>query len=260
MKYLILDIETAPLAKEAFENSEPFDPALVKTGNRGPGKRAEFLKEAEAEHWKNIVDKACLDPMSSHIRAVGLAWVNDMHEIGDILLLAHTDKFPSSFDPEWLKFYSKEICATDWLTFIDGMHPQFQLVKSEHELLTFVVQRIRDSQVMGHPIMGHYIAQFDIPRICQRCWANNIRPPFSTYSRLEEMPIRDLSEVYKVWRYSKEFVSLSRLQKFFRLPVKTMTGKTFHQEILTNPKGAADYLRSDIESVHEIGKRMFLYQ
>ena len=50
-----------------------FDPAEVKTGNiKDPEKVAAKIAEAEANHRRDFIDRAALDPLTGRVVAIGL--------------------------------------------------------------------------------------------------------------------------------------------------------------------------------------------
>jgi hypothetical protein len=74
MKTIFFDIETGPLPEsELAALLPPFDPAEVKTGNiKDPEKIAAKIAEAEANHKRDFMDRAALDPLTGRVLAIGL--------------------------------------------------------------------------------------------------------------------------------------------------------------------------------------------
>ena len=74
MNTIIFDIETASLPEsELAALVPPFDPAEVKTGNlKDPDKIAAKLAEAEANHRRDFIERAALDPLTGRVLAIGL--------------------------------------------------------------------------------------------------------------------------------------------------------------------------------------------
>lgn len=74
MKTFIFDIETGPLPEaELTALIPPFDRDAVKTGNlKDPEKIAAKLAEAEAEHRREFIDRAALDPLTGQVLAIGI--------------------------------------------------------------------------------------------------------------------------------------------------------------------------------------------
>lgn len=77
MKTIFFDIETGPLPEsEIAAMMPPFDPAEVKTGNlKDPEKIAAKLVEAEANHRREFVERAALDPLTGRVVAIGLLYL-----------------------------------------------------------------------------------------------------------------------------------------------------------------------------------------
>lgn len=82
--YIAFDIETRPLPELVDKYAKPFpefDVASVKCGNlKDPAKIAEKQAQAKADHeaeaaayWKNLKDKAALDPFTGAIICIGVA-------------------------------------------------------------------------------------------------------------------------------------------------------------------------------------------
>lgn len=74
MKTIIFDIETGPLPEAELAALMPaFDPAEVKCGNlKDPAKIAEKLAEAEANHRRDFIERAALDPLTGRVVAIGM--------------------------------------------------------------------------------------------------------------------------------------------------------------------------------------------
>lgn len=72
-KTICFDCETGPLPEaELLAMLPPFDPADVKVGNLGPEKAAAKIADAEANHKRNFIERAALDPLTGRILAIGL--------------------------------------------------------------------------------------------------------------------------------------------------------------------------------------------
>ncbi|HVV73612.1 MAG TPA: ribonuclease H-like domain-containing protein [Verrucomicrobiae bacterium] len=74
MKTIFFDIETGPLPELELAQMVPtFDPAEVKVGNlKDPEKIAAKRAEAEANHRREFIERAALDPLTGRVLAVGL--------------------------------------------------------------------------------------------------------------------------------------------------------------------------------------------
>src|SRR6185503_14813798 len=96
MKTIFFDIETGPLPEsELAALLPPFDPAEVKTGNiKDPEKIAAKIAEAEANHKRDFMEKAALDPMSGRVVAIGLLY----QDSGEFAVIAHDDEKQILYD------------------------------------------------------------------------------------------------------------------------------------------------------------------
>ena len=74
MQTIVFDVETGPLAEsELSALLPPFDAAEVKTGNlKDPAKIAEKIAEAEANHRRDFIERAALDPLTGRVIAIGM--------------------------------------------------------------------------------------------------------------------------------------------------------------------------------------------
>jgi hypothetical protein len=74
MNTIVFDVETAPLPEtELAALLPPFDPAEVRTGNlKDPEKIAAKIAEAQANHFRDFLDKAALDPLTGRVLVIGL--------------------------------------------------------------------------------------------------------------------------------------------------------------------------------------------
>jgi hypothetical protein len=90
MNTIIFDIETGPLPENELLAMLPaFDPADVKTGNlKDPAKIAEKIAEAEANHRRDFIGRAALDPLTGRVVAIG---VLDL-EPNEYFIIGHDDE------------------------------------------------------------------------------------------------------------------------------------------------------------------------
>lgn len=90
MKTIFFDIETAPLPESELASLlPPFDPTEVKTGNiKDPEKIAAKIAEAEANHKRDFIEKAALDPLTGRVLAIGLLDA----ESGKFSVIGHDDE------------------------------------------------------------------------------------------------------------------------------------------------------------------------
>lgn len=90
MQTIIYDIETGALPEsELTALLPPFDPAEVKTGNlKDPDKIAAKIAEAEANHRRDFLEKAALDPLTGRVVAIGLLYPDS----GEFVVIGHDDE------------------------------------------------------------------------------------------------------------------------------------------------------------------------
>lgn len=90
MQTIVFDVETGPLAEcELSALLPPFDPAEVKTGNlKDPAKIAEKIAEAEANHGRDFIERAALDPLTGRVIAIGML---DL-ETDKFFIIGHDDE------------------------------------------------------------------------------------------------------------------------------------------------------------------------
>lgn len=90
MQTIYFDIETGSLPEsELAALLPPFDPAEVKTGNiKDPDKIAARLAEAEANHRREFIDRAALDPLTGRVVAIGLLYPDS----GEFVVIGHDDE------------------------------------------------------------------------------------------------------------------------------------------------------------------------
>ena len=89
MKTIFFDVETGPLSEaELATMVPPFDPAEVKVGNlKDPEKIAAKLAEAEANHRREYIERAALDPLTGRVVAIGLLFENS-----EFAVIGHDDE------------------------------------------------------------------------------------------------------------------------------------------------------------------------
>jgi hypothetical protein len=90
MQTIFYDIETGALPEtELAALLPPFDPAEVKTGNlKDPDKVAAKVAEAEANHRRDFLEKAALDPLTGRVFAIGLLYPDS----GEFVVIGHDDE------------------------------------------------------------------------------------------------------------------------------------------------------------------------
>lgn len=89
MQTYVFDLETGPLAESELAALMPaFDPAEVKCGNLGPEKAAQKIAEAEANHRRDFIEKAALDPLTGRVVAIGMLDI----ETDKLFIIGHEDE------------------------------------------------------------------------------------------------------------------------------------------------------------------------
>jgi predicted PolB exonuclease-like 3'-5' exonuclease len=90
MQTIFFDIETGPLPEAELAAMMPaFDRAEVKTGNlKDPEKIAAKIAESEANHRRDFIDGAALDPLSGRVLAVGLLY----QDTGEFVVIGHDEE------------------------------------------------------------------------------------------------------------------------------------------------------------------------
>jgi predicted PolB exonuclease-like 3'-5' exonuclease len=81
---IYFDIETGPLPEDQLVAlMPPFDPGEVKTGNiKDPDKIAAKIAEAKANHKRQFLEDAALDPITGRVVAIGVWSDEGFHVIG----------------------------------------------------------------------------------------------------------------------------------------------------------------------------------
>jgi uncharacterized protein YprB with RNaseH-like and TPR domain len=87
---ILFDVETGPLPEsELAVLMPPFDPAEVKVGNlKDPEKIAAKIAEAEANHKRDFIENAALDPLTGRVVAIGML----RHDTRDFVAVGHDDE------------------------------------------------------------------------------------------------------------------------------------------------------------------------
>lgn len=87
---ILFDVETGPLPEsELAALLPPFDPAEVKVGNlKDPEKIAAKIAEAEANHKRDFIENAALDPLTGRVVAIGML----RHDTRDFVAVGHEDE------------------------------------------------------------------------------------------------------------------------------------------------------------------------
>jgi hypothetical protein len=234
MQTIVFDIETGPLPEAELLAVMPvFDPSEVKTGNlKDPAKIAEKLAEAEANHRRDFIERAALDPLSGRVVAIGVLLVSP--HPGPLSKL----DLPSSAERE----------------------KKFLIIAHEDEaqMLREFWLLVRGDMGRINPLVGFNIFGFDLPFLFKRSWKHRVPVPFGLRrGRYWDDQILDLREAWQLGdRQAKG--SLDAIAKHLGVgsklaapaangEIKTIKGGEFAGLWDSNRKLAEAYLRNDVE-------------
>jgi hypothetical protein len=217
MQTIVFDLETGPLAEsELSALLPPFDPAEVKTGNlKDPAKIAEKIAEAEANHRRDFIERAALDPLTGRVVAIGV--------------MQHDAKGeqPTKF----------------------GKGGKFSIIGHDDEAQTLreFWELTRGEMGRLNPLIGFNIFNFDLPFLFRRSWKHRIAVPFGLRrGRYWSDQLLDLRDAWQLGdRQAKG--SLDSIAKHLGVGAKNGDGKAFAELWQSDRKQAEAYLRNDIE-------------
>jgi predicted PolB exonuclease-like 3'-5' exonuclease len=213
MQTIVFDLETGPLAEsELSALLPPFDPAEVKTGNlKDPAKIAEKIAEAEANHRRDFIERAALDPLTGRVVAIGMMVFADGHhgfKGGKFSIIGHDD--------------------------------EAQTLREFWELT-------RGEMGRNNPMVGFNIFGFDLPFLFRRSWKHRIAVPFGLRrGRYWGDQILDLRDAWQLGDRQARG-SLDSIAKHLGVGAKNGDGKAFAELWQSDRKQAEAYLRNDIE-------------
>ena len=221
MKNLFFDIETGPLPEsELLAMLPPFDPAEVKTGNiKDPAKIAEKLAEAAANHKRDFIDRAALDPLTGRVVAIGVQIETP------------------AFDRE-----SGTVNRS-----LAGSEFQMITYDDEAEILRAFWSHVRGDGTRLNTVIGFNSNQFDLPFLFRRSWKHGVQIPFGLrrgrYWGDQVVDIRDN------WQLGDRMAkgSLGAIAKHLGLGEKSGSGKDFAALLASDRKAAEAYLKNDID-------------
>jgi DNA polymerase elongation subunit (family B) len=133
---------------------------------------------------------------------------------------------------------------------------------NEQNLLVECASMINRSDL----IIGHYIKQFDLPFIIQRCRKHGITPPQIGYTKGSKWywneNVIDLSELWLMGNNygsdgSRAYISLNKMAKFFGFEVKDETiGAKFEETFNEDIEKAIAYCKHDVELTKQIYEKL----
>ena len=214
---IVFDVETGPLAEsELSALLPPFDPAEVKTGNlKDPAKIAEKIAEAEANHRRDFIERAALDPLTGRVIAIGMVLADghqDFNE-GTFLIIGHED---------------------------------------EAKTLREFWELVRGDMGRINPLIGFNIGNFDLPFLYRRSWKHRVAVPFGIRrGRYWSDQVVDLRDAWQLGDRQARG-SLDSIARHFGVGAKNGDGKAFAELWQTNRQQAEAYLRNDIELTAKI--------
>lgn len=214
-----------------------FDPDAVKLGNtQDPEKiaakveasrkkhAAEIIafdktaKEAEAEYWETIMDKAALNPLTGHVLAIGY----HSTETGNTVIVMEDDK---NTEVEMLKMF--------WKQYLACFH--------------------KPRKMIGHNVVG-----FDFPFFMGRSWILGVEVPSQVFDGryLDRATIADTMLHWACGQHGK-FTKLDTICKAMNVKGKMpgMDGKDFGRVFREDREKAKAYLTDDVMAVVAVAQR-----
>lgn len=247
-KWLIFDLETAPLPREEIERwlpdwedwtSDMFDPSSVKVGNYSPGnpKAEEKIeaarRKAEEEHFEEqrekrdkLIEKAALNPNRGWIFGAGIATP-------------------------------------------DAVFTRMTLDQSEEpDIINGIWDLFRDSRI----VCNHNLLGFDLPFLIARSFALDIRVPFSVRNltpwsgqrvycdgNANETVLLDSMQVADKTISREGKVSLDWCAKYFNLPQKIDLEDKLPWDVALKDFGLAlRYAEQDAVLTRDVAKKLQL--
>jgi hypothetical protein len=217
MQTIVFDLETGPLAEsELSALLPPFDPAEVKTGNlKDPAKIAEKIAEAEANHRRDFIERAALDPLTGRVVAIGVMTFDARGEAGPAF----------------------------------GNGGKFYIIGHDDEARTLFEfwELTRGGQGRMTPLVGFNIFGFDLPFLIRRSWKHRVPVPFGLRrGRYWSDQLIDLRDTWQLGDRQARG-SLDSIAKHLGVGAKNGDGKAFAELWKSDRKQAEAYLRNDIE-------------
>ena len=226
MELIFFDTETGALPERELAAMMPaFDPAEVKTGNiKDPEKVAAKIAEAEANHRRDFIDRAALDPLTGRVVAIGL-----------------------------MKF---DLRGEDAPSFAKG--GRFDIIGHEDEARTLheFWEVARGEMGRMNPMIGFNIFSFDLPFLFRRSWKHRVPVPFGLRrGRYWNDQLLDLRDAWQLGDRQARG-SLDSIAKHLGVGAKNGDGKAFAQLWQSDRKQAEAYLRNDIELTAKVAEAL----
>jgi len=142
-------------------------------------------------------------------------------------------------------------------------------LSNKHTIKTLFIDELNENILLSATIgiidkadlvIGHYIKDFDLPFIINRCRKHGIKPPTvgnmhkgKWYWNENVIDLKDL------WTFSKygEYISLNNMAKFFGLETKDeKIGERFEQVFNEDIDKAIEYCKHDVSLTKQIYERL----
>jgi bacterioferritin-associated ferredoxin len=224
MQRIFFDIETGALPEsEIAAMIPPFDPAEVKTGNlKDPEKIAAKIAEAEANHKRDFIEKAALDPLTGRVLAIGL-----------IRETPHPGPLPRA----------ERVCDGEFVAI--GHEDEARTLAEFWELCKGEMGRINQ-------MVGFNVHTFDLPFLIRRSFKHRVPVPFGI--RRGRYWGEEMIDLREVWQLGDRQArgSLDSISKHLGVGAKCGDGKDFAKLWLEDREQAIAYLRNDLELTRRV--------
>ena len=219
MDTIIFDVETAPLPEsELAALMPPFDPAEVRTGNlKDPDKIAAKIAEAEANHRRDFMERAALDPLTGRVLAIGL-----------LRLAPLPCPLPSAEREKSLEF--KVVADED----------EAAMLREFWEVCRGEMGRI-------NRLVGFNTHLFDLPYLIRRSWKHRVQVPLGI--RRGRFWADEMIDLRDAWQLGDRQArgSLDAIAKHLGIGGKNGNGADFAKLWQSDRAKAVEYLRNDLE-------------
>jgi len=129
-------------------------------------------------------------------------------------------------------------------------------VQAEYDILNWSVANLNNHDL----IIGHYIKDFDLPFIINRCRKHGITPPdVGGFFRGRWQWKENVIDLKDLWTFGKhnEHISLNNMAKYFGLVPKDETiGESFEQVFNEDIEKAIAYCKYDVELTKQIYEKL----
>jgi DNA polymerase elongation subunit (family B) len=237
----ICDIETVGLpALTILESLPPWDEQearnRVPKNYKKPDAIAGWLEEDQANHGKDAIEKAALNPETAMVAIVGF-WRN-----GKVEQLVW-DEQPGMPLPMKDNFY-----------FI-----------TESELIEHAFMRLNEGagalSITDHAVLGWNIKGFDLPFLIKRAWILGVTVPRSLFNPFSRYPLPerfiDTMQVWQAGNYKAPYTKLASALKYMGLPEKG-DGKEFGKLWETDRSAALAYSATELNLQADLYRKMGL--